>query len=97
MMPNFIGNDSLIARVNEVEGCMYRQSNELGRLNKAVRRYKADNAKLRELVRILAHCASGHGCDICQINGGEGLINILDMCESVHDRMRELGIEDKSE
>jgi len=50
MMPRVIGNDSLIARVNEVQGCMYRQSNELGRLNKAVRRYKAENAKLRELV-----------------------------------------------
>jgi len=56
-------------------------------------RLKAENAKLRELVHILAHCAAGHGCDICQINGGEGLINTLDMCESVHDRMRELGIE----
>ena len=48
MMPKVIGNDSLIARVNEVQGRMYRQSNELERLNKAVRRYKEENAKLRE-------------------------------------------------
>ena len=54
---------------------------------------EAENTNLRKLVRILAHCAAGHGCDICPINGGEGLINILDMCESVHDRMRELGVE----
>lgn len=53
MMPKVIGNDSLIARVNEVEGCMHRQSNELGRLNKAVRRYKEENAKLRKMVREL--------------------------------------------
>jgi len=63
MMPKFIGNDSLIARINEVEGCMYRQSNELGRLNKAVRRYKSENVKLRELVvRMRPICMEGQRC-----------------------------------
>lgn len=61
MMPKVIGNDSLIARVNEVQGCMYRQSNELGRLNKAVRRYKEENSKLRELLRELYE----DQCDEC--------------------------------
>lgn len=56
MMPKVIGNDSLIARVNEVQGCMYRQSNELGRLNKTVRRYKEENAELREIVGELLTC-----------------------------------------
>ena len=84
MMPKVIGNDSLIARVNEVQGCMYRQSNELGRLNKAVRRYKTENAELRELVRImhseLVSCEdNGYVC------GGH----------KFDDRVRELGVLDE--
>ena len=57
MMLKVIGNDSLITRINEVEGVMYRQSNELGRLNRAVKKYKDENAKLRELVQYI--------CDEC--------------------------------
>jgi len=84
MMPKVIGNDSLIARVNEVQGVMYRQSNELGRLNRAVKKYKDDNVKLRELVRIM------HGELVsCEDNGY--------VCggHKFDDRMRELGIEVK--
>lgn len=69
-MPKVIGNDSLIARVNEVEGCMYRQSNELGRLNRAVKKYKDENAKLREQIERL------HPKDY------EG--NELDIADAVH-------------
>lgn len=54
---------------------------------------KAENAKLQELVWTLANCAAGHGCDYCPINGGYGYVGEHDMCESVHTRMRELGIE----
>lgn len=55
---------------------------------------RAENAKLRELVITLANCAAGHGCDYCPINGGHGYIGETDMCESVHDCMRELGVEE---
>lgn len=65
MMPKVIGNDSLIARVNEVEGCMYRQSNELGRLNKAVKKYKDENAKLRELANAVKGFCEDFTCDDC--------------------------------
>ena len=54
---------------------------------------EAENAKLRELVWTLANCAAGHGCDFCPINGGYGYVGEQDMCESVHARMRELGVE----
>ena len=54
---------------------------------------RAENAKLRELVWTLANCAAGHGCDYCPINGGYGYVGERDMCESVHARMCELGIE----
>lgn len=54
---------------------------------------KAENSALRELVRMLANCAAGHGCDYCPINGGHGYVDEIDMCESVHDYMRELRVE----
>lgn len=56
-------------------------------------RLDAENAKLRELAWTLANCAAGHGCDYCPINGGYGYVGELDMCESVHASMRELGVE----
>ena len=89
MMPKFIGNDSLIARVNDVEGRMYRQSNELGRLNKAVRKYKAENAKLRELVqdydKVLSSMQALCDCDFVPLCDGTLL--------ALRSRMYELGIE----
>jgi len=86
-MPKVIGNNSLIARINEVEGCMYRQSNELGRLNRAVKKYKDENHKLRELVRYMHRCyISGHDW------GPWGAPEK----QHVEDIMRELGIEVKS-
>lgn len=45
-----VSDGTLLARANEVEGAMYRQSKELGRLNSVVKRYKDENATLRELV-----------------------------------------------
>ena len=59
----------------------------------ALEKLEAENARLRELVSILAHCAAGYGCDLCPINGGCGMVGELDMCETVHDCMRELGVE----
>lgn len=53
---------------------------------------KAENAKLHELALTLAHCAAGHGCDMCPLNGKEGIVNALDMCDGIHDRMRQLGV-----
>lgn len=51
-----------------------------------------ENKELRELALTLAHCAAGHGCDMCPLNGKEGIVNALDMCDGIHDRMRELGV-----
>ena len=86
MMPKVIGNDSLIARVNEVQGCMYRQSNELGRLNKAVRKYKEENAKLRELCADMWFWSyEGH---IDSESQERQMLHI----DAVIQRMRELGV-----
>jgi hypothetical protein len=54
----------------------------------------AENAKLRGLVRILKNCADECGdCDTCPINGESGVLNPWLGCDSLRDRMRELGIE----
>lgn len=58
---------------------------------KAVR---ADNAKLRELVRTFYHCTTSGECDECPVNGG-GAVHLMPdtICDTIHDRMRELGVD----
>lgn len=51
-----------------------------------------ENSELQELALTLAHCAADHGCDMCPLNGKEGIVNALDMCDGIHDRMRQLGV-----
>ena len=56
-----VSDGTLLARVNEVEGAMYRQSKELGRLNSAVKRYKDENATLRKRVADLEELLPENG------------------------------------
>lgn len=59
-----------------------------------IARLEAENAKLRELVRILKNCADECGdCDTCPINDGSGVLNPWLGCDSLRDRMRDLGVE----
>lgn len=53
-----------------------------------------ENAKLRELVRVFYHCTTSGECDECPINGG-GPVHLMPdaICDTIHDRMRELGVE----
>lgn len=55
---------------------------------------RTDNAKLRELVRVFYHCTTSGECDYCPINGG-GTVKLMPdtICDTIHDRMRELGVE----
>jgi len=54
----------------------------------------AENEKLRELVRVFYHCTTSGECDECPINGGSTVHLMPDtICGTIHDRMRELGIE----
>ena len=57
---------------------------------------KAENAKLKELVRILYYCGlPWKDCDKCAMNGAEMHVKISDVefCDGMYDRMRELGVE----
>lgn len=57
-------------------------------------RLQAENAKLRELVRTLYHCTTSGECDECPINVG-GPVHLMPdtICDTIHDRMRELGVD----
>ena len=53
-----------------------------------------ENEKLRELVRTFYHCTTSGECDECPINGG-GPVHLMPdtICDTMHDRMRELEVE----
>lgn len=53
-----------------------------------------NNAKLRELVRVFYHCTTSGVCDECPVNDG-GTVKLMadTICDALHDRMRELGVE----
>ena len=55
---------------------------------------QAENAKLRELVRTFYHCTTSGECDECPINGG-GPVHLMPdtICDTIHDRMHELGVD----
>lgn len=59
-----------------------------------LQRANAENAKLRELVRVFYHCTTSGVCDECPVNGG-GAVHLMPdtICDTMHDRMRELGVE----
>lgn len=55
-----------------------------------------ENAKLRELVRILCHCMQINAkCDDCRLNGAKGELALdpLCACDGLHKLLREIGIE----
>ena len=55
---------------------------------------KAENAKLRELLSVMAYCNQFRcDCDGCSMNGAAGIITERAGCDELLDRMRELGIE----
>lgn len=55
---------------------------------------EAENAKLRELMSVMAYCNQfRRDCDGCSINGADGIITERAGCDELLARLRELGIE----
>lgn len=54
----------------------------------------AEVERLRGLVRAFYYCTTSGKCDECSVNGG-GAVHLMPdtICDTMHDRMRELGIE----
>ena len=60
----------------------------------ALEKLEAENARLREMVRILAYCMSeDRNCDRCVFNGADMPTPRISACDSLPDRLRELGVE----
>lgn len=61
--------------------------------DREMERLEAENAKLRELVRTFYYCTTSGECDECPANGG-GAVHLMPdtICDTMHDRMRELGV-----
>lgn len=101
-----IGEDGLSVRVeldvhyltDEQLETVCEHVETLERMNVLLReengRLQIENAKLRELVRTLYHCTTSGECDECPINGG-GPVHLMPdtICDTIHDRMRELGVD----
>ena len=65
-------------------------------LSDALALARAENAKLRELVRVLCYCMhESTDCDGCRLNDGAGrmALDAFWACDGLHERLRELGIE----
>ena len=107
-VPDEVVRDMLNAYVLELEAENARLRDELAKWERltdgidlpeypvvqfAPKDLERENDRLRELVSILAHCAADNGCDSCPINGGCARVGELDLCETAHERMRELGVE----
>ena len=64
---------------------------------KTMKAYQSENAKLRELIGILAFCTNdaAHDCDKCVMNGAEMHVTVPEwlFCDSLIERLRTLGIE----
>lgn len=53
-----------------------------------------ENAKLRELVRVMAYCNQySPDCNGCRMNGAAGIITERAGCDELLARLRELGVE----
>ena len=56
--------------------------------------WQKENAKLRELMSVMAYCNQfRRDCDGCSMNGAAGIITERAGCDELLARLRELGIE----
>lgn len=54
---------------------------------------QAENAELRQLVRVMAYCMQEvRDCDGCAANGADGAATAPSGCDWLRERMREMGV-----
>ena len=68
-------------------------ANEANDKTMQIARLKADNAKLRELVRDYEHCSMHADCDRCEYDGTTSTHCPLSPCFPDIDELRGLGVE----
>lgn len=71
----------------------YISEAEMQVLRKYITTLNDENAKLRELVRVMAYCMQEfRDCDGCATNGADGAVTAPSGCDWLRDRMREMGV-----
>jgi hypothetical protein len=80
-------NDKLSEQVSSLVGRSFRTADKMSCI-------EAENAKLRELLSVMAYCNQfRRDCDGCSMNGAAGIITGRAGCDELLARMRELGVE----
>lgn len=80
--------------IKSIKSAWRREHTARVNLEKMLQQAGTENAKLRELVRILAYCMSeDRDCDKCVLNDADMPTPRISACDSLPDRIRELGIE----
>ena len=71
----------------------YVTEDEIRIIRRCIASLHDENAKLRELVRVMAYCMQqGRDCDGCAANGADGAATAPSGCDWLRDRMREMGV-----
>lgn len=67
---------------------------EVSEQRKCIEDLRKENAKLRELMRVMAYCNQfRRDCDGCSMNDAAGIITERAGCDELIARLRELGVE----
>ena len=81
------------AKLRELEGENARLCSCLSDDAENARMIMAENAKLRELVHVMAYCMQQYrDCDGCAANGADGAVTAPSGCDWLRECMRELGV-----
>lgn len=71
----------------------YVSDEELQTLRRYIATLNDENDRLRKLVNVMAFCMQqGRDCDGCAVNGADGVVTAPSGCDTLRDRMRELGV-----
>lgn len=86
--------DEFCGICDAVDSIHARKATALDASTRRVDELCKENERLRGLVRVFYHCTTSGKCDYCPINGG-GTVKLMadTICDTLHDRMRELEIE----
>lgn len=78
----------------EVASLVRESADIIWQLRDDLQQAQAENAKLRELMRVMAYCNQfRRDCDGCSMNDAAGIITERAGCDELLTRLRKMGIE----
>lgn len=80
--------------IKSIKSVWRREHTARANLEKMLEQAEAENAKLRELMSVMAYCNQfRRDCDGCSLNGAAGIITERAGCDELLARLRNLGVE----